>query len=154
ADRAETIGRLIHGRDILNVCNQVNVHAHHEPRVSRRFNQTLFGAAYYASALLQLMRAGADAEMFWMSTDAGGPYGLGAEAANPTPVFPEKRLCTQYLRYGDWRRFTPCRPGQAVDVVSARGAEGRQSTLIVHRGEGLARYAVADLVGDAKYDAV
>ena len=152
-DRAETIGRLLRDRDMLSVCSQVNVHAHHETSVSRRFNQTLFGAAYYASALLQLMRAGTDAEMFWMSTDAKGPYGLWDEDANPTPVFHAKRLCTQYLRYGDWLYFPPRRTGQGVNAVIARGAEGR-SALIVHCREGAARYALADLIGDAKYNAV
>jgi len=152
-DRAETIGRVLRGRDILNVCSEVNVLAHHEPRVSRGFNQTPFGAAYYASVLLRLMRTGADAEMFWTGTDAG-PYGLWDEEAVPTPVFYAKRLCTQYLREGDWLSFPPHRHGRMVGVVIARGADGRRSALIVHRQQGPARYALAELTGNDEYDAL
>jgi len=148
ASRAQAVGRVLRGRKILNVCGELNAHSHHEVRVSRRFNQTIFGAAYYASALLHLMRGGADIEMLWTGTDHAGPYGAMDRDARPTPVFHAKRLCTQYIRYGDWLSFpTWERPSLAVDVVVARGEEGRRSALLVHLKDEVATYGAAELDG-------
>ena len=100
------------------------------------------------TALLELMRGGGDVEMFWMGTDAG-PYGLWDHDGNPTPVFHAKRLCAQYVRYGDWLSFPSRRPRQPFDVVIVRGTNQRQSALIVHRRDAAIRYPLSALVDDA-----
>jgi hypothetical protein len=151
--RVEAIGRSLRGREIENICTEINVHAHHEPRVSRRFNQTLFGAVYYVSALLGLIRAGANAEMLWVGTDAG-PYGLWDENATLTPVFSAKRLCTQYVRHGDQLSDPAPRYRGAIDVLVARGIGDRRSAVIVHRRDRPGRYALLELTGSAGYEAL
>jgi hypothetical protein len=155
ADRAQTIARAVRGRRLLSLCTRINAHAHHERSVSGRFNQTLFGAASYVSGLLQLMRADTDGEMFWMGTDSHGPYGLWDHAGNATPVFHAKRLCARYVRYGDGLVFPVHRLDQPIDAVIARGADGRESLVLVHRSELPMRYPVAELAGEAaEYDTV
>jgi hypothetical protein len=146
--RARAVARMLRGRGILNVCGELNAHAHHEPRVSRAYNQTLFGAAYYASALVRLMRGGADLELLKAGTDEGGPYGLMDAAARTTPVFEAKRLCARYLRAGDVVRFPTAPAGPELDVVVADGADGRRSALFVHRTDVTAAYAVTELTGE------
>lgn len=151
--RTRAVARMVRGRGILNVCGELNAHAHHEPHVSRAYNQTVFGAAYYASALIHLMRGGADLELRKSGTDDGGPYGLLDGAGRPTPVFEAKRLCAGHVRFGDVVRFPQGRAGPGVDVVVAAGAGGRRSTLIVHRNDVTAAYAADELTGEpAAYD--
>jgi hypothetical protein len=145
--RARAVARMLRGRGILNVCGELNAHAHHEPRVSRAYNQTVLGAAYYASALIHLMRGGADLELLKSGTDDGGPYGLMDGAARTTPVFEAKRLCAGHVRFGDAVRFPQTRAGPGVDVAVATGAGGRRSVLVVHRKEEPAAYAVDELTG-------
>lgn len=146
--RARAVARMLKGRDILNVCGELNAHAHHEPRVSRQYNQTVFGATYYAAALIHLMRGGADLEMWKSGSDDAGPYGVLDGAAVPNPVFHARRLCADHLRAGDQIRFPEVRMGPGVDVVTARGSDGRQSTLVVHRKDATAAYALSKLAGD------
>ena len=69
--RARGVARLLSGRDILNVCGELNTVAHHEHYYTLGLNQNAFGAAYYASALIHLMRGGADLEMRWTATSSG-----------------------------------------------------------------------------------
>jgi hypothetical protein len=145
--RAKAVGRMLRGRGILNVCGELNAHAHHEPRVSRAYNQTAFGAAYYASALIHLMRAGADLEMLKGGTDDSGPYGLMDGSAKTTPVFAAKQLCANHVRFGDELRFPEAPAGRGVDLVVALGESGRRSILIVHRKDEEAVYAVDELTG-------
>jgi hypothetical protein len=145
--RARVIARFLKGRDIRNVCGELNAHSHHETAVSGRYNQTIFGAAYYASALLHLVRGGADLELFCAGTDDTGPYGLMDKAAGPTPAFHAKKLFTQYIRYGDRVSF-PVAPqaNAAVQIVTAQG-EARRSLLLVHVKDEAASYAVPGLTG-------
>src|SRR6185312_3912068 len=72
--RAEAIGLLLKGRGILNICSELNAHSDPDPAVSKRFNQDLCGAVYYGSALIELMRGGADGEFLWAGACASGPY--------------------------------------------------------------------------------
>jgi hypothetical protein len=146
--RARAVARMLRGRGILNVCGELNAHAHHEPRVSRAYNQTVFGAAYYASALVRLMRGGADLEMLKSGVDDDGPYGLMDGAVRTTPVFEAKRLCAAAVRFGDVVRFPEARAGQGVDVVVADGEGGRRSVLFVHSKDEAADYAVEELSGE------
>jgi hypothetical protein len=144
--RARAVARMLRGRGILNVCGELNAHAHHEPRVSRAFNQTVFGAVYYTSALIHLIRAGADLELLKSGTD-DGPYGLMDSTAKTSPVFEAKRLCAGHVRFGDTVRFPAAPGGPGLDVVVADGEGGRQSVLIVHRKDEQAAYAVEELTG-------
>jgi hypothetical protein len=147
--RCRAIGRLLKGRDILNICGELNTHSHYWTEVRERFNYTVFSAAFYTSAMLYLMRGGAHAEMFWTGTEDRGGYGMLNKFGDPRPVFHAKRLCAQYIRHGDWISFPP--PGTdrpTVDVVSARDDDGRESALIVHLLERPATYAMSDVVPD------
>lgn len=148
--RARTVGRLLRGREMLNVCSELNAHSHHEVRVSGRFNQSVFGAVYYATALLHLIQGGADLEMFWTGTDDLGPYGVLDKAAAPTPVFHAKRLFAQHVRHGDQLVFPEIGPN--VDAVVAQGEDGRQSVVLVHRSKEPARYVLSQLI-DSSADA-
>jgi hypothetical protein len=148
AQRAQAIGRLVKGRDIRNICGELNTHSHYTEPVRARFNHSVFGAAFYTAALLQLMRAGVFAEMFWTGTEDRGGYGMMNKHGDPWPVFHAKRLCAQYVRHGDWISFPADGNGQApVDVVVARGEDGRRSALFVHLADAAARYSASDLTG-------
>jgi hypothetical protein len=147
--RTRAIARLLKGRDILNICGELNTHSHYTEPVRARFNQSIFGAAFYTSALLSLMRGGAYAEMFWTGTEDRGGYGMMNKHGEPWPVFYAKRLCAQHIRHGDWISFPTCEPaGLAVDLVVARGEDGRRSALLVHLKDEAATYAVSELTGD------
>jgi hypothetical protein len=144
--RARTIGRILEGRGMLNICGELNTHSHYWDHVRARFNHSVFGATYYVAALLQLMRGGADVEMFWTGTEDVGGYGMLRSDASPAPVFHAKRLCAQYVRLGDRISFPAWKaPRPPVDVVVARGDGGRRSALLVHLTEAPATYHIADL---------
>jgi hypothetical protein len=67
---------------------------------------------------------------------------------DPWPVFHAKRLCTRHVRHGDWISFPTGANGNGdVDVVLARGEDGRRSALVVHLADGAATYAATDLTG-------
>ena len=147
--RAQEVARLLQGSEVLNICGEWNAHSHAWPHVRARFNQSLFGAAYGASALLHLMRGGVDAEMLWTGTDDACGYGVLDAQATPTPLFHAKRLCAEYVRYGDWVWFPTGELGHPdVDVAVARGEDGRRSALLVHRKDQPATYALSELAGD------
>lgn len=146
--RAGAVSRLLRGRGIQNICCGLNVCSHHEPGVSAPYNQTVLGAAYYASALLRLLRGGADAELFWTGTDATGCHGLIDHEANPSPAFHAKKLCARFLRQGDRIWFPDLTPAwRGVEAVVARGLGGRQSSLVVHLRDEEATYPVLELLG-------
>lgn len=144
--RARAVARMLKGRRIKNVCGELNAHAHHEPHVSGAYNHTIFGAAYYASALVHLLRGGADLEL--LNAGADGPFGPIDGASDSNPVFEAKRLCARYLRFGDQIRFPEARAGQNFAVVVADGEDegGRRSVLIVHRNDEAAACAVEEWV--------
>src|SRR5262249_23105599 len=54
--RAAQVDRLLRGKSILNVCGEWNAHSHSLPAVRAEFNQSLFGAAHGAAALIQFIR--------------------------------------------------------------------------------------------------
>ena len=146
--RATAVGRILRGRDILNVCGELNAHSHHEARVSQRFNESIFGAAYYSSVLFHLLRGGADAEMFRTGTD-NDPYGIMNETAASTPVFYAKKLCAEHIQYGDRLSFPACAKLNAdINIVIAHGADARRSALLVHVKDEAATYALSDTISD------
>jgi hypothetical protein len=145
-DRAQSVARLVDGSGVLNICGEWNAHSHYLPKVRARFNQSLFGAAYGASVLLQLMRGGADAEMLWTGTDVECGYGVLDGEGEPTPLFYAKALCAQCVRFGDWIRFPDVEGCPDLDAVVARGEDGRHSTFLVHLSDSPAAYEVSSLI--------
>jgi hypothetical protein len=146
ADRARDVGRMLRGRELLNVCGEWNAHSHYLPVVRARFNQSLFGATYGAAVLLQLMRGGVDIEMLWTGTDVDCGYGVIDCAGRATPLFHAKKLCAQYVRPGDWVHFPTGDDSRSdLDAVVARGDDGRQSALLVHLQPAETSYTVAEL---------
>ncbi|HET8563520.1 MAG TPA: hypothetical protein VFM35_06580 [Candidatus Binatia bacterium] len=148
--RAHAVAHVMDKGKILNVCGEWNAHSHYLPHVRARFNQSMFGAAYGVSALLHLMRGGADAEMLWTGTDDACGYGVLDKDARPAPLFYAKALCAQYIRFGDWISF-PLAQGTNpnLDIVVARGEDGRRSALLVNLKNETATYTVSELTGDA-----
>src|SRR5919108_4719491 len=64
----------------------------------------------------------------------------------PRPAFYAKKLCTQYVQYGDWISFPIWkRKNTPVDAVVAHSDDGRLSALLVHLEEKVANYAVSEL---------
>jgi hypothetical protein len=57
------LSRIIAGRNVLNVCGELNTIVNHDYQYVGGLNQNIFGAAYYASVLIHLLRGGADLEM-------------------------------------------------------------------------------------------
>jgi hypothetical protein len=146
ADRAREVARQLGDSGVLNVCGEWNAHSHYLPAVRARFNQSLFGAAFGAAVLLQLMRARVDAEMLWTGTDVDCGYGVLDGEARPTPLYHAKRLCTRHVRPGDWVRFPTGEHGRPdLDAVVARGDDGRQSAVLVHCQQGRVAYALGEL---------
>jgi hypothetical protein len=143
--RAKGVARLLTGRDILNVCGELNTMAHHEQYYTLGLNQNVFGAAYYASALIHLIRGGADLEMRWTATAHGeDAYGLIGQHGQPTPAGVAKQVFVQHVRYGDWVRFPAHRPGlPGVDAIIA-WAPGRRSGVFVHTATGRTELKAAE----------
>jgi hypothetical protein len=154
--RSRGIARLLHGRDILNVCGELNTVAHHEHSFTLGLNQNAFGAAYYASALIHLIRGGADLEMRWTATstkldwgDRDDAYGLMSICGAPTPACLGKQLFAQHVRYGDWTRFPSHRfEAPDVDVIVAWNDEGRRSGVFVNTSAKSRTLRVSDWAGE------
>ena len=144
--RSRAIGQQVRGREILNICGELNCHSHYTAPVRERFNFSIFGASFYIAALLNLMRGEADAEMFWVGTESSGGYGMLDQYGQPKPVFHAKKLCTQHVRYADAISFAPWDRGNGpIDAVVARGSEGRLSALLVHLSDKAETYSVTNL---------
>jgi hypothetical protein len=150
-NRARVIGQMLKGRQILNICGELNCHSHYTRPVRERFNYSVFAATFYISSLLQLMRQGVNAEMYWVGTEAQGGYGMMNEEGDPWPSFHAKKLCAQHVRYGDSISFpTGESDNGSIDVIVARGEPSRCSALVVHQKEEAATYDLAKLVPDIK----
>jgi len=143
--RARAVARVLHGRDILNVCGELNTVVHHDHAYVGGLNQNAFGAAYYASALIHLLRGGADLEMRWVATDNDDAYGLISMKGEDTPAGLAKQLFAQHVRHGDWVRFPGYRPDTPnVDAVVAWCDSGRLSGVFVNTGSEPCLLTVAD----------
>jgi len=131
--RARSVSRLLEGYGALNVCGELNTVSHHEYYYTLGYNQNLLGAAYYASALIHLIRGGADLEMRWTATAHSDAYGLIYRDGVPSPAALAKQLFAQHVRFGDMLQFPPNRiasPG--LDVIVARNDKGRTSAVFVN----------------------
>lgn len=132
--RARGVARLLDGHDVLNFCGELNAISHHEQYYTLGLNQNAFGGAYYASALIHLIRGGAHLEMRWTATaHDNDAYGLISQTGEPTPACLAKQLFAQHVRYGDRVRFPPYRPEfPGVDAIVAWHDEGRLSGVFVN----------------------
>jgi Glycosyl hydrolases family 39 len=135
--RAQAVGVLLEGRGILNLCSELNAHAHQDPAISSRFNQGPFGAAYYGSALIDLMRGGADGEFLWAGACDRGPYGALDVVGRSTPTYEAKKLIARNVRFGDVISFPLDRdPVPDFDAVVASDEAGRRVAVLVYLGSG------------------
>jgi hypothetical protein len=142
--RARGVARLLAGRDVLNVCGELNTVVHHDHRYVGGLNQNAFGAAYYASALVHLIRGGADLEMRWTATDNDDAYGLIGRDGGPTAAGLAKQLFAQHVRHGDDIHFPSCQhPDPNVDAVAAWGG-GRRSGVFVHTASAPRTLTISD----------
>ncbi len=133
--RARGVARILEGHSALNVCGELNTVSHHEYYYTLGHNQNALGAAYYASALIHLIRGGADLEMRWTATATSDAYGLVYCDGVPSPAALAKQLFAQHVRFGDTIQFPPNRieyPG--LDVIIAQGEGGRTSAVFVNTG--------------------
>lgn len=137
--RAEAVRALLEGRGILNLCTELNAHSHTDPAISGRFNQGPFGAAYYGSALIDLLRGGADGELLWAGAYDNGPYGALDSLGRATPTYEAKKLIAQNVRFGDVISF-PFDPDPLPDFdgVVASDEASRRAAVVVHLGRGAA----------------
>lgn len=135
--RARAVGRIVAGRDIFNVCGELNTIVHHDHSYVGGLNQNLFGAAYYASALIHLIRGGADLEMRWTATANDDAYGLILMNGTPTPACLAKQLFAQHVRFAD---SICCAPQRAdmfdVETILAWDDTDRRSRLFIHTAPG------------------
>jgi hypothetical protein len=115
--RARAISKMLVGRGVLNICGELNCHSHYTQPARERFNYSVFGASYYAAALLQLLRHEVDAEMYWVGTEEQGGYGMLNNHGVPWPSFHAKSLVTRHVRFGDSIAFPTGEDGDG-SVVS------------------------------------
>lgn len=147
--RARGVARLLQGRDILNVCGELNTISHHENYYTLGMNQNLLGAAYYASALIHLIRGGADLEMRWTATGHDDAYELLSRSGIPTVAGLGKQLFAQHVRYGDYIRFPQSRvPVADIDAILTWDDAGRRSCVFVNTGHRTATLDARDWDAD------
>jgi hypothetical protein len=133
--RARAVARILDGRNIMNVCGELNTVVHHNHDFVGGLNQNAFGAAYYASALLHLMRGGADLEMRWTATAHDDAYGLITMQGEPTPACLAKELLAQHVRFGDRVSFPgPFLDAPNLDAIVSWDDAGRLSAVLVNTG--------------------
>ena len=132
--RARGVARLLKGRDILNICGELNTISHHENYYTLGLNQNVFGAAFYISALIHLIRGGADAEMRWTATAHGtDAYGLLSMQGEPMAPALAKQIFVQHVQFGDMVRFPPARIDYPeIDTIVASREDGRLSAVFVN----------------------
>jgi hypothetical protein len=146
-EHAATVQKLVASRGILNICGKLNVNSNQEVGVSGEVNQGIFGAVYYALALVQLILGGADAELYWMGTDAAGPYGLWDQRGCPTPVFVAKQMIVQAIRPNDEIIIETSETERDPPLVVRAKNAGGCNALVIHLSEFSRSYRVADLLG-------
>jgi hypothetical protein len=130
---ARGVSRLLAGRDVLNVCGELNTMSHHEHYYTLGHNQNQLGAAYYVSTLIHLVRGGADLELRWTATAHSDAYGLLSLEGKPSPAALAKQLFAQHVKFGDAITFPPNRIDQShLDAIVAEDDHGRTSAVFVN----------------------
>jgi hypothetical protein len=143
--RARAVARLLQGRDIRNFCGELNTIAHQENNYTLGLNQNLFGAAFYASAFIHLIRGGAELEMRWTGAGPDDAYALMTSKGEPFPAGLAKQLFVQHVRFGDWVRFPASRPeALGIDAVVAWNEQGGRSAVFVNTTAKPVKLTVAD----------
>jgi hypothetical protein len=143
--RARAVARILAGRDILNICGELNTVVNHDHQFVGGLNQTAFGAAYYASALIHLIRGGADLEMRWTATANDDAYGLISMDGEATAACLGKQLFAQHVRYGDRVCFPNHYPNDvAVDSIVSWDDSGRLSGVFVNTTPGVLELEASD----------
>ena len=143
--RARAVARILDGRNIENICGELNTVVHHSHHFVGGLNQNAFGAAYYTSALIHLIRGGADLEMRWTATAHNDAYGVMTRQGEPTPACLAKQLFAQHVRRGDWVSFPDRRPDiPDLEAIVAWSDEGRLSGVLVNTGARLRTLAASD----------
>jgi hypothetical protein len=133
--RARAVARVLDGRDILNICGELNTVVHHDHYYVGGLNQNAFGAAYFISALIHLIRGGADVEMRWVATDNDDAYGLISMKGEPSPAGLAKQLFAQLVRFGDRVRFPAYHTGYPnLDALVASGDDGQLTGVFANTG--------------------
>lgn len=132
--RARAVSRIIAGRNIQNFCGELNTIVHHKSLFTGGLNQNEFGAAYYASALIHLIRGGAELEMRWSATMMDrDSYGLIDKDGTPTPAALAKQLFAQQIRYGDAIRFPQASAvDKNIDTIVAWSDDDRSGGVVVN----------------------
>jgi hypothetical protein len=142
---ARGVARLLEGRGVLNVCGELNTMSHHEHYYTLGYNQNLLGAAYYVSALIHLIRGGADMELRWTATAHSEAYGLISLEGKPSPAALAKQLFAQHIRFGDEIVFPANRPElPKVDSIVAADAAGNLSAVFVNTSRKAVRLTPQD----------
>jgi hypothetical protein len=143
---ARAVSRLLAGRDIMNVCGEHNAIVHHDDRYVGGLNQNAFGAAYYISTLIHLLRGGADLEMRWTATANNDAYGVLTSSGKPTAACLAKELFAHHVRHGDHVSFPDRRSEFAtIDALVAWSNNGhRRSGVFVHVAHGPQTLTVED----------
>lgn len=133
---ARGVSKLLAGHRALNVCGELNTMSHHEYYYTLGYNQDLLGAAYYVSALIHLIRGGADLEMRWTATSHSDAYGLVYMDGKPSAAALAKQVFVQHVRTGDSISFPSSASfGANLDVIVSRGEENRISAVFVNSGK-------------------
>ena len=129
------VQRVIRGRKILNVCAELNAHAHYDETISGEFNLGAFGAAYYAASLLQLIRGGTDLELRSAGSDAPGTaFGVMDSSGRPHRVFFAKALFASAVPRGSTLRIASARrAGPSIDAASVERPDGTEALILVHK---------------------
>lgn len=134
--RARGVSRLLEGRGVLNVCGELNTMSHHEFYYTLGHNQNLLGAAYYASALIHLIRGGAELELRWTATAHTDAYGLVWRDGKPSSAALAKQLFAQHVCYGDELEFPANRIDYPkVDAIVARSQRNGLSAIFVNTSQ-------------------
>src|SRR5258707_14475188 len=83
--------------------------------------------------------------MLWTGTDDACGYGVLGPDAAPTPLYFARRLCAQYIQYGD-AIVTPAldHGGAGLDGVVVRSSNGRSSAVLVNREHTATTYDVSE----------
>lgn len=146
---ARGVAQLLEDHRALNVCGEFNTMSHHEHYYTLGHNQNLLGAAYYLSALIHLIRGGADLELRWTATAHSDAYGLLSRDGKPSPAALAKQLFAQHVQYDDEVHFPAnSRELPKLDAIVARGKRGRISAVFVNSSRKAVTLAPQDIVAE------
>lgn len=145
--RAADVKALIGDRPLANLCEELNASS----LSGDRFNNTHFNVAYYASVLVNLIRGGADGELFWEATNDAGAFGAMNRDGVPKPVLLGKALFANCISAEAGSKVhipTNTTGDPNVEAVACRRGND-QRLVLVHKASGPATYTVRGVSGAA-----